>query len=540
MAMRPVTVNDILDGHVVLDLECLDRIYLNGYVPNLQVGGQVVNFLTHRGFPIPSPALLEKNGIRFRQAVQRFAELNGIPWVRFANGDRKLDVMRPHLDRLARMGRTGVAAIGVAQEFQRVFTGTTHRAEGGGAPHFSYAKADRRVTAYYFYVVDEAFGPAFVKVCAYFPYPIKIWLNGHEHAKRAATRAGIGFTALANGFAATDDPAGLQRLCEALGPGPIRVFCERWWSRLPLPLTAEDRSAGYWWDISMRQVEVSRTLVFAAPRHTRAFFEALLVDNLDVGRPEEMQIVFGRRVRTDPPGGYRTRLLRRGDEVTLNAFFRHSRVKSYLKEGRAFRIETVINDPGDLGVPRRLEHLDDLVARGRDVNRRMVEAFRVGQGCVLASPAFERVARPTVEDGRRTPALRFGDPRVMALAGALCACLHAVGGFTNRSLRAHVAALLGTGYTQAQMSYDLRRLRMKGLIRRLEHANTYLLTPDGQRVAVFYVKVHDRLLRPLIAANSPPAPLPLRQALRVVERHVEDYIGQARMTAKDLAQTSRP
>jgi hypothetical protein len=540
MAMRPVTVNDILDGHVVLDLECLDRIYLNGYVPNLQVGGQVVNFLTHRGFPIPSPALLEKNGIRFRQAVQRFAERNGIPWVRFANGDRKLDVMRPHLDRLARAGRTGVAAIGVAQEFQRVFTGTTHRAEGGGAPHFSYAKADRRVTAYYFYVVDEAFGPAFVKVCAYFPYPIKIWLNGHEHAKRAATRAGIGFTALANGFAATDDPAGLQRLCEALGPGPIRVFCERWWSRLPLPLTAEDRSAGYWWDISMRQVEVSRTLVFAAPRHTRAFFEALLVDNLDVGRPEEMQIVFGRRVRTDPPGGYRTRLLRRGDEVTLNAFFRHSRVKSYLKEGRAFRIETVINDPGDLGVPRRLEHLDDLVARGRDVNRRMVEAFRVGQGCVLASPAFERVARPTVEDGRRTPALRFGDPRVMALAGALCACLHAVGGFTNRSLRAHVAALLGTGYTQAQMSYDLRRLRMKGLIRRLEHANTYLLTPDGQRVAVFYVKVHDRLLRPLIAANSPPAPLPLRQALRVVERHVEDYIGQARMTAKDLAQTSRP
>jgi hypothetical protein len=176
MAKRPVTVNDILDGHVVLDLECLDRLYLNGYVPNLQVGGQVVNFLTHRGFPIPSPALLEKNGTRFRRQVERYAEANGIPVVRFAKGDRKLEVMRPHLDRLARAGRTGVAAIGVAQEFQRVFTGTTYRAEGGGAPHFSYAKADRRVIAYYFYLVDEAFGPAFVKICAYFPYPIKICL----------------------------------------------------------------------------------------------------------------------------------------------------------------------------------------------------------------------------------------------------------------------------------------------------------------------------------------------------------------------------
>jgi hypothetical protein len=362
-------------------------------------------------------------------------------------------------------------------------------------------------------------------------YPVKIWVNGHEYAKRAATAAGVGFTELANGFASTDDPAQLAEICDSLGPGAIRVFAERWWARLPLPLTAADRAAGYWWEISMRQVEVSRTIVFDAPRHARSFFEALLVDNLDVGRPQEMQIVFGRRVRTDPPGGYRSRLLRSGDEVTLNAYFRHSRVKSYLKCGRALRVETVVNDPGDLGVARRLQHLDEIFARGRDVNRRMVDAFRVGQGCVLASPAFERVARPTLVDGRRAPALRFGDPRVMALAGALCACVHAVGGFTNRSLRARVAALLGADYTQAQMSYDLRRLRLKGLIVRLPHSNSYLLTPDGQRTAVFYVKVHDRLLRPLLAANAPPAPLPLRQALRTIERHVADYVADARMGA---------
>ena len=142
-------------------------------------------------------------------------------------------------------------------------------------------------------------------------------------------------------------------------------------------------------------------------------------------------------------------------------------MKSYLKCGRAFRIETVVNDPGDLGVARRLEHLDELFARGRDVNRRMVDTFRVGQGCVLASPAFERVARPIVEDGRRAPALRFGDPRVMALVGALCASLHVVAGFTNRSLRAQVSTLLGVPYSTGQMSYDLRRLRLKGLITRL-------------------------------------------------------------------------
>jgi len=152
-------------------------------------------------------------------------------------------------------------------------------------------------------------------------------VSGEDLAERGTStpggpprRPGSGFTELANGFASTDNPDRLQGICGGLGPGAIRVFAERWWARLPLPLTAADRAAGYWWEISMRQVEVSRTIVFDA--HIRAFFEALLVDNLDVGRPEEMQIVFGRRVRTDPPGGYRSRLLQHGDQVTLNAYFR--------------------------------------------------------------------------------------------------------------------------------------------------------------------------------------------------------------------------
>jgi predicted MarR family transcription regulator len=118
----------------------------------------------------------------------------------------------------------------------------------------------------------------------------------------------------------------------------------------------------------------------------------------------------------------------------------------------------------------------------------------------------------------------------MALVGALCASVHAVGGFTNRSLRARVASLLGVPYSQAQMSYDLRRLRLKGVVTRLPHTNTYVLTPDGLRVAVFYVKVHDRLLRPLLA-DTPPAPALVRQALRTLDRHVADHIQQARMTA---------
>jgi hypothetical protein len=531
-----VTVNELLAGHTGLDIECLDRIYLNGYVPSLQVGGQVVSFMTqHLGNPIPSPAILEKIGTAFRRSVTRFAEANHVPVVRFAKGDRKLEVMRRHIAAQERTGRSGVAAIGVAQEFQNVFA-ANRREASNGIPWFSFTKADRRVTCFYFYLWDADFGPAFIKVCAYFPYPIKVWLNGHEWAKRQAARAGIGFTALSNGFATCEDPAGLQAICDRLGPGTINVFFGRWMSILPLPLTDQDRAAGYWWELSMRQIEVSRTMVFDAPRQARAFFEALVVDNLTIGRPDTLELIFGRQIRRGrvrrTQEVFNTKVVTRDTDVTINAFYRHSRVKQYLKDGRALRIETVVNSPTDLGCLRRLVHLDELQTKARDVNRRLLDTERVGQGCVLASPAFERVAQSTLtEDGRRSPALRFGDPRVMALLGALCVGLNALG-FTNRSLRAQVSHLLGvptTGYTVNQASYDLARLRLNGLIERRPGTNTYYLTPDGQRVAIFYTKVHDRLLRPLIAADAPPAPVELRNAMRVVDRHVRGYTDHARL-----------
>ncbi len=299
MSGRVVTANEVLDGHAVLDIECLDRVYLNAYVPILQSSGQVVAFMTqHLGLPIPSPALFDKIGQRFRRAVAAFAEANHIPWVRFTKGDRKAEVMRPYLDRQAATGRSGVAAIGVAQEFQRVWT-AYQRDTKTAAPQFTFAKADRRVTCYYFYLWDEGFGPAFIKVCAYFPYPAKIWVNGHEWAKRQAARVGIGYRELSNGFAACDDPAGLQAICETAGPGTIEVFAQRW-AGLPMPLTDHDEAAGYWWELSMRQVEVSRTIVFDAPRRARGFFEALIADNLDIGRPASVEIIFASTCSTTP------------------------------------------------------------------------------------------------------------------------------------------------------------------------------------------------------------------------------------------------
>ena len=532
-----VTAADMVAGHVTLDISCLDRVYLNGYVAKLQTPGGVVYFFhDHRGKPIVSPALFEPIGEKFRRDIKDWAQANGIPLIRFKAGERKADVMAPYLDAAAAAGRSQVAAIGCAQEFQLVWTARKRDTDPGMCPQFSFTKEKRRVSVFYVYIWDTTMGSGFIKICTYFPYPVKAWVNGHEWAKRQALAAGIGFTALSNGFASCDDPAGLQDICDRFGPGTVQVWFERWMAQIPLPLDDADRDAGYWWELSMRQIETSRTLVFDDDCHARAFFEALLCENMDLGRPENVELLFRRGQRlgrpTIPPpgGGFKTKIDRYCDLVTLNVFYKNSRLKQYLKDGVALRIETVINAPGDLGCNRQLRNLPELQAKARAINTRLMETETAGQGTALVSPVIERITRPTLTgEGRKAPALRFGDLRVQALAGAVAAMLFTVTGITNRSLRALMTGLLHRPYSMNQASYDLSRLARNDLISRVPGRNRYTLTRDGLLFACFYTRVYDHLLRPLMAPDQPNAPPELAAALDTLDQLVTDHIARARV-----------
>jgi hypothetical protein len=532
-----VTAADMVAGHVRLDISCLDRVYLNGFVNKLQTPGGVVYFFhDHRGKPIVSPALFEPIGEKFRRDIKGWAQANGIPLVLFRAGERKAEVMAPYLDAAAATGRSQVAAVGCAQEFQLVWTARKRATDPGACPQFSFTKEQRRVSVFYVYIFDEQMGGGFIKICSYFPYPVKVWVNGHEWAKRQAAAAGIGFTALSNGFASADDPAALQDICDRFGPGTVQVWFERWMARIPLPLGDADRDAGYWWELSMRQVETSRTLVFDEDCHARAFFEALLCENMDLGRPENVELLFRRGERRGQPAkilparGFRTAIDRYCEMVTINVFYKNSRVKQYLKDGVALRIETVVNSPDDLGCRRLLPNLPELQAKARAINDRLLHTETAGQGTVLVSPVIERITRPTLTgEGQKAPALRFGDLRVQALAGATAAMLFTVTGITNRSLRALMTGLLHRPYSMNQASYDLSRLARNGLIARVPGRNRYTLTRDGLLFAHIYTKVYDHVLRPLMAPDRPNAPPELTAALATLDQLAADHITRARV-----------
>jgi hypothetical protein len=537
-------VESLLRDHVTLQVDCIDRLYLNGYVPLLQRPENLWWFLhEHRKHPIVSPVLLKQMTEAFVGSIDGFAERNQIPVIHFEADQRKEDVARKHLARFK--GDEGIVMIGVAQEMVSGFRmyqegpRRRHRTPRGGlAPRFRIYRGKVHVNQYYFYILDRNFGLTFIKFSSYAPFPIRVWLNGHEWAKRQLDRKGIRYQALDNGFLSCEDPEALQNVCHALGTDDIDRFFRRWLRQLPHPFTPKDRAAGYRYQLSILQMEVSLTQVFDRPVHGREFFEEVIRDNLDIGRPDQVQLLFERRINKRTPGRFRTRVITEGVQPSLRFDYKHCRVKQYFKLERALRTETTFNDTYDFKVGRNIRNLSHLRSIGRNINHRLLTIERVAQNCAIASRTVENIVLPTKDDGQHAPALRWGDPRTVALFAALCGFIATPVGFTNRTLRDRVRALHNPepdSYDQTRMTYDLRRLRLKGLIVRVPRSHRYLLTPLGRRAALFMSKSFTRIVRPVLHRVDPALPDNADDALRRAwlncERAIDQAVAQARIAA---------
>ena len=528
-------IADIIRHHVSLEVRCIDRLYLHAYMPKLQTSGGLCYFLRdHLGHPIPSPALFKPMHDRFVTAVEQFVTRHAIPVVHFESGQDKDAIATAHRARFA--AREGVVMLGIAQEKMRAFK--AHKQAGPGVKvRFEFSRQWVAVNQYYFYVHDRDWGPAFVKIGTYLPYPVKVCLNGHEWVKQQLRRQRIRFEALDNGFRDCTDAVALQAACDALGPADVQAFFDRWSHHLPWPLSAADRGAGYDHRLAINQLEVSLTQVFDRPVQGRLFFEAVIRENLDLGRPDRVRLLFPVRITRatpPPPVGYRTRVITDGVHPSLHVDYKHSHVKQYFKEHRALRTEVTINNPRDFWVRKGLSNLPHLRDLGEQINRKLLEVERVTHSCVLTQDALDRLQQPTVDAGQRVSALRFGDPRVMALLQAITGFTHLPRGFRNRDLRPQVEALWGRPYSAAQMTYDLRRLRLKGLIHRIPKTHRYTATTYGLKVAFFYSKLYLRILRPNWSALLPETnrlPPPLRAALDQLDREIQKLHEEAALAA---------
>src|ERR1700680_2321224 len=456
------SVADVLGDHVVLELEGIDRMYLNVYVTTLQTVGGVVWYLReHRGQRFASTSALAPMTEAFVRNIEEFVDRQGIDLVSFEKGQRKDDGPQQYWQRFK--GTEGVLYVGKAQEKARVTRTQRRRSAQTGQTYPWIVDGTAMVNHYYFYCVDEDFGPFFLKFCSYFPYTAKLNINGHEYLKRA------------------------QRLCDRLSAAKIDQLLRKWLARLPHPFPPRDRAADYRYHLSILQAESSLTRVLDQPVTGRIFFEEVIRENLDIGRPTQVSLVFDRRVTRRTPGRFRTRVITEGVVPSLHVDYKKNRIKQYHKEGQALRTETTINDTRDFAIGRRIHNLPELRKIGFAANRRLLDVQRIGHDCFIGEASFQDLQRPVTVDNQRAAALRFADPRVQALCHVMLLFLLIHGTFTHKDVREHLAPLLGitpSQLTPGRITYDLRRLRLHGLTERIPKTHRYRITPKGLRTAV--------------------------------------------------------
>jgi len=520
-----VTTSTLLAKHVTLRVRSVDRLWIAGYLPNLTYEGGLVSFLLHRASligtrNIPSPALLTKNHDRMVADLDHLVERLELPVVRFKGKESKETIARPYQLAIGGEGKEGLVLVGKAQERQQVWVGYKDAASelsSASHPHFSFSRQSRVPDSWYFYLFDHEWGPAFFKLGAYAPYPLFISANGHEWLKRQLELRGVRYEDLDNGLRAVDDPELAHRLAASLSAGHLHRLIAKWLPVLPSPLLDDDRAAGFNWAFSIRQMEISDTAVFDRPQVGRAWFEAAIRDHLSLGRPNKVRIVFGRQVRTTTPGRFATNVITRGVYPRIEIRYKSSGAKAYFKHEHALRVEATLNNAEDLRLKKTLnaENWRALRAAGAQVNERFLSALGEGSPGLPDPAALEAVVMPSVHDGQRAPGLRFGDPRVVALLGAVCAFDTVFAGLTNAALRLRMAQLYDAGYKSAQATYDLRRLRLKGIIGRVPGRHRYQVTPYGRWIATFFTRLATRVVVPTLA-DLDAISRPSRRVLRPV------------------------
>jgi hypothetical protein len=511
-------------------------MYLNVFVPGLQYEQGIVQFFrTHRGQPLPSAALMSPMTRNFVTMLEDFVTRRRIPLVQFEKGQRKDAVMAEHLRGFAH--EEGVVFVGKAQENTPVFRTERRRSPTTGRPYPWIVRRSAMVNNYYIYAVDRDFGPFFLKFCSYFPFNAKLCLNGHEYAKRQLAQEGIAFEALDNGILKCADPERLQKICNGLSAGKIDALLRKWLRLLPHPFTGADRKAGYRYDISILQAEFSTTQVLDRPVHGRLFFEQVIRENLDLGRPQEVQLIFNRKITRKTPGRFRTRVLTQDVTPSLNVHYKNTRIKQYHKENRALRTETTINNSYDFGIGKRLCNLPKLREVGFAANRRLLDVEHISHDCILAEDAFQAINGLVAEGRQRASGLRFADPRVHELLHALILFRQLAQGFRAADLRQHLATLSGrdpAAISQGAITYQLRRLRLHGLIQREPNSFRYRVTDFGLRVALFFTRAYNRLLRPGLAAALPALralTTPLKRAFDALAAQIDTMTKQTHLAA---------
>lgn len=509
---------------------CFDRILLNGLIQPFQQPERVIGFFNiYRSHQWVSRDLLRGIANDYQRWVEEHARARSIPILPAPEGRRDdfVDCYYRH----AQPDR--VVVILKAREPARLLLAKGNRKDNRW--HLSFGQ--RWVVQYNFYLYDRDWGRMFVRMCPYFPFSARIYLNQHHWIATRLRAEGIAFQQCANAFLRCADPQRLQAIADSLTPADLLRCGQKWLTAFtPFFTAAERQQAGCQHRLFFSQVEYCDNLIFRRRAALDQLEERLLDANRTIGQPDKITMIFGRKVTRRYHGQLQT-VIEDHDlpNPVIRSHYGHGFVKQYVRDHLLLRTEPATNHVGDYGLKKAVDQLPALrsklgsiVDTYLDVQQDILETF-VDRG------QLRQLAAPTIlPSGKRLPGLKLDHPRLLALMHALVRFTNVPNGyvFTTHDLRPATLAALGNTprpYTLASLRYDLAKLRGKGLVVKLPHSRRYRLRPEGYRICLVFLKLFERIYAPLAAGLLDPIPYDNRLAVdhlaqldRLYQRIVDD------------------
>ena len=484
---------------------CFDRILLNATIQLLLEPIAAQGFFSHyrQVYPV-TRKLLHDISERYHEWVQNQARNWKVPILEDPEGRRE-DIVAPYFSHAK---PDQIVAIIKAREPAHILISI-----GGRESRGCHLERTRRwVMQYNFYLQDREFGPMFIRMCPYFPFPARLCLNQHHWIAEQLKKRGVRFCKSDNSFSACADPEMLQGIADELLPGHLISRARKWLGYLTPFFTREERDQhGCHHRLFVAQIEYCHNLIFRRRAVLDALEERLLDANRSIGQPNKLTLLFGRRMTRCYRGRLQTTIedLNLGSPV-IRSHYKSSSVKQYVRDHKTLRTEPSSNDVTDLGMKKAVEHLPEIRQRLQQVVDNYLNVQQDILETFLNRGEMEQLSQPTVLDnGKRVPGLKTNHPRQLALMHALVRFSHIAGAgiFTTTQLLPHVVETLGCAVSQykiGSLRYDLSKLRVKGLVEKLPHSRRYRLTRDGYRLCVIYLKLFERFYAPLASAILQP------------------------------------
>jgi hypothetical protein len=514
--------------------DCVDRIVLNAYFTLAQSGGGFRCWwraLFGNDDHLDDTHVMRFAG-RFSRRVRAFAEKKGIPLIFCERGERKHEVAEPLAP--ADPAFRGVFCILVGRapapvrEVQRF---------GHGGINIKTSTPYPWVNHYSFHIMDGPWGHVIIKLCPHPPFNAQIILNGHEYVAREAQHRGIGFTKEGNCFTEVSDAAGLAKVADTMSAksavGRLVQVCERWIysACLCFALTREEQQrSGFRYDYSVYQGEYSRNLLFTRGRQMEQVFDSVIDRSRAPLNIKTVKTIFGYKHRPYNRRGKKNK--RPKIEVVVErpawnltvfkVHFGRLTVKIYSKGERVLRIEAIAHNTQDLRCGKRIERFPDIVLTLKQMVEHFLDVLRSIDAPFVDAQTWEQLSFPATLDGHRVAGLDITEPRTRAVIEAVVALAPNPEGFLASNVAAQVRAILATPtvpYQSRQAAYDLKKLRAKNLVTKIEGTRRYELLPEGLSTLTAVDLIYTKIISPLLAAAQTSTPTPLPEPRTQIDEH---------------------